>query len=358
MTDWMDRITAAVSAASAQTMTLDAGDGQLLLLPYGARIIGCAIDGVQGNALWHHPDAEDPDAMKRVVDQREVLFCGDRLWISPEVAYHWPDVDVARSDPFATYIFDPEVDPGRYEVVGSDSGRLHLRAEMSLTDHRDDKRIELRVERQISVETEPSTIFPDSLKRLSFSIRNTLTATGGDEGAVAGAWDILQLPATGTLVCPTTGRASEPNCYFGAFGDKHVRHGDRAVYFLIDAGRQIKMGIAADETTGRMAYLRALGGGRSVLIMRILAPQPGAPYVDLPLARPREQRTGGDCVQAYNDDNGLGQVGEMEYHDPAVIVGRTPATRTGASITHVLTGPDADIQAIGQELLGVPLTMS
>jgi len=357
MTDWMDRIKSSMGGAGCQTVVLDAGDGQLLLTPHAGRIVGCALDGVEGSAFWYHPDAEDPTAMKRIVAQGDVMLCGDRLWISPEVAYHWPDVDAARDDPFATYGFEPEIDPGRYRLVDADSDRLELQAEMSLTDHRVDKRIELRVQRQISVEPEPTAIFPDSLKRVSFTIRNALTAAGGDEGAAAGAWDILQLPVSGTLVCPTVGAPAEPNCYFGPFGDKHVCRSDRAVCFLVDAKRQIKMGIGADQTTGRMGYHRPLSDGRSVLIVRIFAPQPGAPYVDMPLSRPRRQRTGGDCLQAYNDDGGYGLFGEMEYHDPAVIVGQTPATRTGSCITHVLAGPDADVQSVGQALLGVPLVM-
>ena len=357
MADWMERVNSAMQGAGCQTVTLDAGDGRLLLTPHAARIVGCAIDGIDGSVFWYHPDAEDRAAMKRIIAQRETLLCGDRLWVSPEVAYHWPDVDAARDDPFATYAFEQEIDPGRYEVVAAESDRLELQAEMSLTDHRVDKRIELHVQRQFSIEAEPTAIFPDSVKRLSFSIRNTLTATGGDEGAVAGAWDILQLPASGTLVCPTVGEPAEPNCYFDAFGAKHVRRDGHAVYFLVDANRQIKMGIPAEKTTGRMGYYRPLPGGRSVLIVRVFAPQPGAPYVDMPLSRPRGQRTGGDSLQAYNDNGGYGQFGEMEYHDPAVIVGQTPTTRTGSCITHVLAGPDADIRAIGQALLGVPLVM-
>ena len=59
--------------------------------------------------------------------------------------------------------------------------------------------------------------------------------------------------------------------------------------------------------------------------------------------------------QAYNDDGNAGGFGEMEYHDPGVIVANGPASRHVTCVTHALVGPDTDIQTFGRQLLGATI---
>ncbi len=274
---------------------------------------------------------------------------GDRVWIAPEVAYYWPSLDDARRDPVGTAAVPAGVDPGTWTLEDRWAAGVTLRQDVALTDSRDGKAIALTMRRTVAAVGTPHGL-PDGVLCTSFAVVNELTATGGDDGAVAAAWDVLQVPPTGTLVCPTTKRVN-PRSYYDPFGGRHVVVDDRAVRFLIDAKRRVKMGLRPEHTTGRMGYYRPLTGGESSLIVRVFPVLPGEPYVDIPRDHPAEQRSGGDALQAYNDDLTYGAFGEMEFVAPAVVVGGCKSRHT-ACVTHVLVGPDDAVRAAGAGLLG------
>lgn len=321
-----------------KTQTIEAGDGRLVVAQHGARILNCQVDGLDENLFYDGGDGTD----------------GDRLWIAPEVAYYWPSLEDARRDPVGTAATPPEIDPGDYQVGGAWPGGLHLHQACELTDARDGKSIALEITRVVAAIANPDGL-PDGVKCVSFSITNDIAVTGGDAGAVAAAWDVLQVPPTGTLTCPTTRRV-EPRSYYDPFGDKHVRSDDHAVRFLIDAKHRAKMGIRPEDTLGRMGYYRQHPGGTSSLIVRIFPVFPGEQYVDIPRDHPADQRTGGDALQAYNDDQTFGHFGEMEFVAPAVVVGGCES-RSSTCVTHALVGPDDAVRAAGRALLGVEITM-
>jgi uncharacterized protein DUF6786 len=351
MPDWFEQLDDAAQAQNHPAHRIVAGDGMLLVTERGARVMGCALPGVGDNLFFHHANMLDP---RRAANP----FGGDRLWIAPEVGWYWPSLALAREDAGKHAATPPQIDPGEYVTDSASPVHAQMSMRLGLTDVRDGKKIELAVSRQVRAVDAPAGV-PDSLKCASFAITNILLLRGGDDGAIACGWDILQVPPVGTLICPTTADAAlvdEPTSYYEPFGDRHVKCDERAVRFLIDSERKIKMGLRAEHTTGRMGYYRRLGGGQSTLILRIFAPQPGEPYPDIPIGADDDQRIGGDALQAYNNSGGgTSGFGEMEYHDPAVIVGQGPASRHGSSVTHVFAGPDDDICDFGQTLLGVPI---
>jgi hypothetical protein len=350
MPDWFDQINDAIQSTGHQTHRLIAGDGQLLVTEHGARVLACQLPGVDGNLFWHSPAMESPPVSAEALS----IAGGDRLWIAPEIGWYWPSIEKAREDAGKYAATPPQIDPGEYLTDSASPIHAQLSTRFKLTDVRDEKSIELAVSRQVRAIGDPEGM-PDTLTSASFAITNILLLRGGDDGAVAGAWDILQIPPAGTLICPTTTPVKAPRSYYDPFGDRHVECDEQSVRFLIDGKRKIKMGLLAERTTGRMGYYRKLDADRSSLIIRIFAPMPGEPYVDLPISEDETKRTGGDCLQAYNDDGNAGGFGEMEYHDPALIVDHGPASRTGSCVTHVLAGPDDAIRDFGQQLLGVPV---
>jgi hypothetical protein len=318
-----------------------AGDGELLVTVRGARVLACRMPGVDGNLFWHPPKLER---------QSDEIGGGDRLWIAPEVGWCWPSLDQARQDPIRFAAVPATMDPGSYTDAGRWPGGIHLDQSLELQDVRDGKRIGLQVRRVVAAIVPPHAV-PAGVAVCSFGITNALTVTGGDEGAVAGAWDILQVPPTGTLICPTTQRPSVRS-YYDPFGDRHVAVADDHVRFLIDGQRRIKMGLRPEHTTGRMGYFRPIDARRAALIVRVFPSLPGEQYPDIPRDHPANQRTDGDALQAYNDDGTYGGFGELEYHDPAVRVGGCE-TRTGQCVTHVLTGDAGAVVEAGRSLLGV-----
>lgn len=322
----------------SELFTFAAGDGVIEVGVRGARVLGCRVEGLGENLFY-----EDAKAAG-----------GDRLWIAPEVAYYWPSLEDALNDPTGTAETPADVDPGMYEIEGESEDAVQLVNTCSLIDSRDGKAIGLEIKRTVGTVPRPEGL-PAGIKCVSFSITNELRVTGGDDGAVASAWDVLQVPPTGTLICPTRKRV-EPRSYYDAFGDTHVVATDDAVRFLIDAKRRVKMGILPEDTRGCMGYYRPLGSGASTLIFRGFDVSPGETYVDIPRDHPADHRDGGDALQAYNDDLSYGPFGEMECVFPAVVVGGVEQ-RTSDCVTHVLAGPDDAVRAAGAALLGVEVSM-
>lgn len=351
MTDWLFRVQASLSENRAQPIVWETGQARLLLCVHGARVLGCAMPGagVGENLFWHAPALEESVSAKKVLAEGGG-FGGDRLWIAPEAGYIFTDVKKARKDPLNNAALPPQMDPGSWRATEQDQGHLRLSTDMPLRDHRTGKKVTLRVHRQINLTNAPEGL-PARLLTASFAIRNEVTLLKGDVGVAAGAWDLLQVPPTGWLVCPTLHPVKKLTSYYDPFGRKHVMVDKSSVRFLIDGKRRIKMGLPADRSTGRLGYYRKLSKGKSSLIVRLFGPLPGEPYIDVPLAS--DAFFGGDCVQAYNDDGTFGGFGEMEYHDPAIVAGRQPHSRVGTNLTHVLVGPDKDIRLAGMMLLGV-----
>lgn len=349
MSEWFASIEANAQAAGFPHRTWNAGDGRLLIVPHGARLVGCEIAGVEGNLFWNHPALEDPDKAAGNLRSAGAGMGGDRLWVAPEIGLHWPDIKKARRQPWADYFVPPSIDPGDYRIVEEGPGQLRLAADMQVTDHRIGKSASLRVSRRFTQIGRPDGL-PRGLKCVSFAIENQLTLLRADEGIGINLWDILQIPAGGTLVCPTTVKVPRPRIYYGRFSTTHFKIKPDAVHFKIDGRRQLKFGLDPVRTTGRMGYIRKVGR-KSTLVFRVFAPAPGEPYVDLPLSS--NDYVGGDALQSYNDSGQFGGFGEMEYHDPAIIAGREPSTRTGASLTHVIAGPDAAVRKAAELLMGV-----
>lgn len=346
MSHWLDRLQHALQANQIEHYRWQAGDGELLVTVPAARILGCSLPGAEGNLFWHNPSLEDPIQVPECF--RLPALGGDRLWIAPEAGFIFTDVKKARKDPITHSELPPAMDPGDWRIASAGAGHLRLISQMTLTDRRTGKKVTLNVARQFDLIDRPAGL-PKRIRCLSFAIRNELAYLENDPGVGAGTWDLLQLPPTGWLICPTTTPLRRAQSYFNPFGPRHVKFTSDAVRFLIDGKRRIKMGLPPEHITGRMGYFRKLNR-HAVLILRIFHPQPGRPYVDVPLSS--NAMMGTDALQAYNDDGTFGGFGEMEYHDPAVITGKEPTSQVGTSVTHVLLGSEKDIRTFGSALLG------
>ena len=225
--------------------------------------------------------------------------------------------------------------------------------DISLTDGRNGRTVSFDIERYVG---ECSTLsdLPTGVSCASFSITNEFSLKEGDSQATAGCWDILQVPPKGTLFCPLIKSIDRPTSYYEDFGQKHVQWNEKCVRFLIDVTRRTKMGLPPEVTNGRMGYYREIEKG-AVLIVRIFTSLVGLPYVDQPIWREKDCISGGDVLQAYNDDGSYGPFGEMEYHDPGVVVDCTPTKRSGMSVTHVISGEPDKVKRAGEKILGCPI---
>ncbi|MEM1445592.1 MAG: hypothetical protein AAGF84_06015 [Planctomycetota bacterium] len=362
---WFDALEIQAEAQEQNPHVLRVGDARLLVAEHGARVLACELPGVDEN-LFFATDLTNEDG------SAGMLTGGDRLWIAPEIAFFWPTLDDALRDPKGTAATPSEIDPAAWHNMNpDDEDRVELACGMALSDMRGGASGRLVVQREVIAERSGAAD-ADGLTGVSFVVTNTIELQDdADAGFTAGAWDILQVPAGGTLVVPTTKAidlAHDIRSYYVPFGDRHVYVDHERVRFRLDGIRRIKAGLRAEHTTGRMGYFRDLGDGRATMIVRVFAPQPGEPYCDVPITDPRNRKLnggnaqgpllGGDCFQTYSDDGdafGGGPdvtFGEIEYHDPCVIGGEGSRKRTGTSITHVMAGPIDAVRVWGAEMLG------
>ncbi|MEO0965487.1 MAG: hypothetical protein AAFY08_10235 [Planctomycetota bacterium] len=394
---WFDDLHQRVADEGQRPHVLQAGDGdsggggRLLITEHGARVLACELPGVDHNLFFHTDHTGEGGATGKVTG-------GDRLWIAPETAYFWPSLGDARRDPKGTAAVSEAIDPSRYYASSGSyyvwllTNREHLGGMWE--ENRGKKLHDQRSGHSSFGEWYRHTRLAEfgsssaGVEVLSFYASNEFKFRSASDGSVAGTWSILQVPVGGTLICPTTINVAEsdrytageqshcqtpnagPRSYYEPFGEKHVAIEDNCVRFLIDGQRRTKMGVLPEHTTGRMGYYRPPGsvgqGDMSTLIFRSFGVFPGEPYCDLPINHPAHDAVAagqdhpemfrGDALQAYNDDGDAfpgTSFGEMEYHDPCVIAGRGPTSRTGSCVTHVMAGPDGAVRRVGRELLGV-----
>ena len=336
----IDQMLQKIEGAGLRAVVIKLNAGEILVSEKAARILACEIDGLEGNLFYSGGEVE-----------AGFYAGGDRLWVAPEAGYYWPSLEKAREDAVKWAKTPAAVDPGQYKIVGEGSMHVMLRNDdVMLMDGRNGRSIKFDVERFVCECPLPSELV-GGLKCSSFSITNEMHLKLGDHQAAAGLWDILQVPPRGTLVCPLVKPIESPTSYYEDFGKKHVQWDDQCVRFLIDTARRTKMGLPPEATTGRMGYYREIDG-QGVLIVRIFASLVGLPYVDQPIWQDKDCIDGGDVLQAYNDDGSYVPFGEMEYHDPGIVVNCTPGKRSGTSVTHVIAGEPAKVKQAGEALLG------
>jgi hypothetical protein len=209
----------------------------------------------------------------------------------------------------------------------------------------------------------------DSLRVVGFESDNRVTNTGldawrKDTGAVS-IWILGQFrpgPKT-TVVLPfVAGPAAERgpivnDAYFGPIGPGRLRTGHDAVFLRADGAKRGKIGLpprrARDVAGSYDPDMRVL------TLIEFTHPAGATDYVNS-MWEHQKQPFAGDVVNAYNDgplgpgQPPLGPFYEVESSSPAALLG------PGDSITHVhrtvhIQGPEAELDAIAREKLGVSL---
>jgi hypothetical protein len=344
----IQKLSASLKSAGQSAFTLGTDTGRLLIMQSGARAIGCEFAHLTGNLFFHDPILEDPRRVSDGLKQSPVA--GDRLWIAPEANYIFKDVAKIFSDPANCGATPTQMEPGDYQLTKQTDRHLAFAAQMRLEDRLSPRTfVSMSVTRSYELIDAPSGL-DKGLTHFGFGVTNSLTITGFDKpGALVGAWDLLQIPPAGWLVCPTVGLATKPRSYYDKFSDDRARQIGGAIHFKIDGQGRYKIGLSPTQTTGRMGYYRKLGR-LSTLLVRIFPVHPGLIYCDQPVSE-LGKPIAGDALQSYNGSG----FGEMEYHDPALRTGDQPASRTSTSVTHALVGPDDLIHTAAEHLLGVDL---
>jgi hypothetical protein len=318
--------------------------GRVAVSLIGGRVIGMAFSGEDENLFWSNPQLSDTNLLRSHLDQLSGGIGGDRLWFSPEFAYHWEGKpDLVN---FKNYKIAENADPGHYQFVQNDDFSIKLHMEAHLTDRRDGKMVAFEVERTIMSTASPIPQNSPLMREVSFvgiRTQHHIRLRQCPPGVCVGLWHLLQVPVGSTLIVPTRSQP-RPLEYFnkGAW-EIHSDH----LRWTYGGKAAAKIGFDVSQVTGRTGVVRHLSDGRWGLLIRQFPVLPGLSYCD----GPSEEQAVNQIVQAWD---GFG-FGEMEYHSPAV--GEPPIGReyVETALLWAFGGTAAAIERIGKELLGISI---
>ena len=371
MTQKLQPLQQSLTAVGRPSYILETSDGtRLLVLGFGARILGLFAPGLDENFYWTNPAFNEPASAKNLFNGNDrgdwPNTGGDRTWIAPELDFYYPDYpDLGR------WVVPAAMDSVEHEVIQPQADRIALRRTMSLKSGSQNCHVEFEMSKWIEPAANPLRLVDRQwavkfagLKYAGYTQRTQLSQIGpatqlapnspiGGRPIEAGIWNLIQLPHGGEMIIPTYQRV-EPKIYFGEIPGGRLVAEDRAVRFKMDFEGQQKIGLQAASLTGRAAYFRQHDGNHSSLVIRNFFVDPSGDYIDTPVEDTNDR---GYAFQACNICNSLGQFSELEYHAPAFGHSRSDTDKTSTEVSQVWAyfGPAEAIQTVSRYLLGVGL---
>ncbi len=325
--------------------------GSIFILPFGARVLGLFTRDDIENFFWVNP------AFNKVSSAREFFKTkdwkntgGDRTWVGPEVDLFIKDL----KDPSNTYEVPSAVDPGKYTLKRCGKTlRIFNHAKVVL--YRLKKELEFEIYKEIHSVPNPLRDMPEAqtlvrqLDYVGYEQRTGLRLLlDVEEDVRIDIWNLIQLPAGGSLLIPTLVNA-KPRIYFGEVSKNHIQIKPNFVRLLLDARKRYKIGLKAASLTGRAGYLRQVEKGTWTLLVRNFFVNPSGEYVDVPWD---DEKDFGYAFQSYNDDGQYGNFGELEYHTPAIGYGTEVNTYLDQSHVWAFSGRKEYIFKACESLLG------
>jgi len=348
---WRDSLAAAGKATDA----LATPDGtRLLLLPYGARVLGLYAPESEESFYWANPDLDH-------ADRTQALFAGpgwhntggDRTWLAPELDLFFPDAKAEK------YVQPRELDMSDYAVqrVG---GGIQMSRPMTLPLARPNRNVNLVLTKWLGPAASPLRHERDmaavlqGVEYAGYTQRTTLElpAATAEPLPHLGIWNLIQLPPGGELLVPTYARANPQTC-FGHIPPQYLTIEDRLVRLAVLFSGSHKIALRGTAVCGRAGYVYPQRD-RWSLVMRNFFVNPSGQYVDVQKADPGDF---GYSMQVCRvDEADFGSFFELEYHAPAI--GLLPAPTRSEDISQVwaFRGGRDEIDAIARRLLGAGIS--
>ncbi len=287
---------------------------EVLVLPYGGRVLGLFTPGSAENLFWTHPAlGSAATAAEFYASDQWPNSGGDRTWLAPEVDFFlpaFPKLDL--------YQQPRRLDPGDWRItVEADAVRLVNRLTHRLS--RSGAEVDLEITKSVSAALNPLRHEPvwrdmSDVQYAGYTLRSTLRLIGQPTAGPVGLWNLIQMPHGGDLLVATC-CACPPRVFFGEVSPHDIAVTNHLIRYTMRAQGEHKLGIRAVAATGRIGYRYATADGRRALIVRNLFINPSGAYVDVPWHDPEDL---GYALQACNVCSGLGRFSELEYHVPGI----------------------------------------
>jgi len=347
----LDELARTLAEAGKTSHVLQTADGsRLLILAYGARVLGLSAAEDDESFYWCNAALRDPRAARTLFTSAGWHNTGgDRTWLAPELDTFYPDAKLDR------YVQPRALDMSEYAVERTGGG-MALSRRMTLHLARPDCDAELRLVKWLGPAPNPLRLEREmagvlaEVRYAGYTQRTSLELVGRSAaGAIGlGIWNLIQLPPGGELLVPTYRRAG-PRQFFGNVPAEHLSIEDRLLRLAVDFPHSHKIGLRAALVCGRAGYVYPQEA-RWSLVIRNFFVNPSGQYVDVPKADPADA---GYAFQVCRvDEAELGSFFELEYHAPALGAPPDPSRSEDVSQVWAFRGGREAIDAICHALLG------
>lgn len=340
-------------AGKASELFATSDGSRLLLLPYGARLLGLYPAGSEESFFWVHPPLEKSDTAK-------ALFAGsgwhntggDRTWIAPEL-------DTFFTDAAFTQYWQPRpLDMSDYAVERI-AGGIQMSRRMALHLMRSNRDVNLELTKWFGPAANPlryereAAAALDAVEYAGYSQRATLQSLDQPSGRPAGIgiWNLLQLPPGGEMLVPLYRRAAVQKC-FGDIPADRVTVEEHLLRINADFAGSHKIAMKAAAMCGRTGYAYSRGDCWSLVVRNFFVNLSGE-YIDVQKHDPND--FGYAFQMCRVDEVEFGSFCEMEYHAPALGSLPDPSRSEDISQVWAFRGPREAIAVIAYQLLGAKL---
>ena len=322
----------------------------VLVLPYGGRVLGLFAPGDENNFFWTHPALSDVGAARDFYQSRQWHNSGgERTWLAPEVDFFFPDFPDLKQ-----HWQQRELDPGHYEL-SRENGRLSWTNRAKLTLSRTKRKVEFQITKSLAPALNPLRYDSKearlaAVKYAGYTLHTTLELMSPDQPPQVGLWQLVQMPHGGEVLVPTFFR-SQPKVYEGTIGREDLIVDTHLIRYRMRAAAEHKLGVRATAVAGRVGYLYAVGNELSLVIWNFSV-NPSGEYIDVPWTEPANF---GFAFQACSVNSGLGAFSELEYHVPAIGSSTGSSRSEDQSQLWAFRGPTSLIRSIARRLLSAEI---
>lgn len=349
------------------------GQGKVIVAPaWQGRVMTSTAQGDDGRSLgWiNHKHI----ATEKLVPHMNVFGGEERFWLGPEGGQFSIFHGKGKGFGWDNWQVPPPLDSLPFEVVNRAKDRVAFRSKFALTNYSGtDFQVEVQREIQLldaGVAWRKLGMTPASqVSVVGFESNNKLTNAGTrawtKETGLLSIWIAGMHPSSPSAVfmapikagsSAELGREVAPD-YFGPLKADRLKVTKDAVYFLVDAGYQSKIGISPRRSLGKFGSYDPL---HRVLTIVNFTQHAGQTNYVKSVWRQQEDPYAGDAINSYNDGpttpgaETFGPFYEMESSSAAA------ALAPGASIEHMhrtihLTGPEVELEKIALAALGISL---
>lgn len=342
---------------------------QVIVSPkYQAKVFTSTAGGPDGKSFgWVNYKAFSGPA-----DPHMNAFGGEnRFWLGPEGGHYSLFFKPGKEMVFDNWVTPGPFDTAAWELKAHDDHSVTMHKDMQLLNYAGTQ-LNISVTRQVSllgksdIESGLRISLGDSVQAVAYRTDNTITNAGTqdwtEKTGMPCIW-ILDMfsPAPQTVIAVPYRNDSKnkkdiaTTDYFGQIPPDRIHYEDNTILFKADGKQRGKLGVPPQHA---LPFAGSYDPQHQVLTILHFDLDTTAQYLNQEW-NTKKPVFSGDAVNAYNDGplqdgSQMGPFYEMESVSPAAMLKSGASQSHSQSVFH-FTGPEKDLDAIAQKLLGISI---